>query len=110
MIQKGNDISIHELAEQITQCILSETFLNKDTIKPRVKSILKAYIKKVDAPKHFKKAVTQTERERYTKTIHKERIEKEYWRGEVHRLSSEDTMKKYYAELDEFKVSRYIII
>lgn len=101
MLQKGHDIAMDTLATQITEAILSETFLNKDAIKPRVKALLKSYLKKADAPKHFNKKATHDTVANYMRTINKTNIEQQYWKDEVRGLCTQAEMQQHFIKLDQ---------
>lgn len=101
---KNEDIPMENLADEIVTMILSENFMRRDVLMPRVTAILKAYIRKTkNAPLHSKRLDPQKVN-KYALTIHKKDTELAYWKQEIRKLQNEEQMQAHYSGIKQFLI------
>lgn len=93
--------SIQQLAEIFVDAILSETFLNKETLTPRIEALIKRFVDLKNIPKNYNDYESKTDRARRVRTIEKRGEEVRFWREQVKILVGEDAIQEYYKKADE---------
>lgn len=88
-------LSIDEITNRITDAILEERFINKSTISPLIRSILKIWVEQ--------KSALNCENKKDSKiTMHLLRSEtdKDFWKQKIKGLVSDSELQLMYDELD----------
>ena len=88
-------MNIETLSERITECILQDTYLSKDNIQKRVKSILLIWFPAITAPKQSQKSTDE-----FIRGSERKRIELNYWKEQARNRMSKEEIKKAYSEID----------
>ena len=71
-----------ELANNIAEIILSETFINKNTLRPRIKAILNAYMRD-SIVRAESKLPNATERQKHIMAINRGKAEVSFYRNKL---------------------------
>lgn len=96
MNTKGN--TLLEVSTRITKAILSEPFINEADLIPRIRTIIKAWIKVVD--------IHNCDNLQLAKMITAREIETEFWKVKFRETKTKDEMDKFYAEIDKKLISQ----
>ncbi len=96
MNTKGNTLS--EVSDRITKAILSEPFINEAALTPRIKTIIKAWIKVVD--------VSNCDNLKLAKMITAREIESEFWKEKLREIRTKGEMNSLYSEIDNKLISQ----
>lgn len=102
VMTNGGDTSVDILSQEITEMVLSETFLKKEVLQPRIRAILSAYIKKVDVPKNLHKPLKEGSVGKYVLTIRKKDLEISFWKGVIKKLVGENNMQHHYDSIQQY--------
>lgn len=101
---KNEDIPMQNLADEIVTLVLSENFLKREVLLPRITAVLKAYIRKTkNAPIHSKR-LDPEKVNKYALTIHKKDTELAYWKKEIRKLQDEKQMQSHYEGIRQFLI------
>ena len=92
---------IEKISQELTDMILSETFLNKNTLQPRIASLLRVFYNKMLLMP--KKPDDPAKTNEYRMTIHRITLESSYWRNLVKDVSSAEQMQEHYKNVDALK-------
>ncbi len=95
----SNQFSLDEISSQILNAISAEPFFNKETLHPRIRAILSAFIKVNNEP-NPNKPLTDKDRLRYIKQINENKIDIAFWKRIVRNLDPEN-METHYLTLDK---------
>ena len=89
-----NMLSLDEITNRISDAILEERFINKSTIAPLIRSILKIWVEQ--------KSALNCENKKDSKiTLHllRSKVEKDFWKQKIKNLVSESELQLMYDEL-----------
>lgn len=87
---KGNEITVEEIGELLTTAIFSESIIDKKAIHIKIVALIKGFIKQQNAPKQNRSKVSE---QHYINIIHKEKIEKKFWRDKYRQMITDDVFK-----------------
>lgn len=90
MNTKGN--TLEEVSSRITKAILSEPFINEVELVPRIRTIIKAWIKVVD--------IHNCDNLKLARMITAREIESEFWKQKMRENYNQDKMNEAYKEID----------
>ena len=88
-------MNLEALAERITESILLDAVLTKESIVKRVKSILLIWSPVISAATHKKKNT-----DAFIRGAERKRIELNYWKEKARSGMTKDEIKKAYSEID----------
>lgn len=91
----AHDYTIDELADLLTSQILQEQFISKESIRPKVKAFIKAFVNLKNMPQNYNKLVSKTKDANRLRAVEKEHEEAVYWKNLV-RLIDPDNMQTHY--------------
>lgn len=91
----GKEVTTDEVADRISELILSQTYISKDQLKPKINSFLKAFVKIQSIPKLFPKDLKMTEiLKRKTESAMYNEISN-YYARELCKIVGAEKMKEY---------------
>ena len=95
-----NMLSLDEITNRISDAILEERFINKSTIAPLIRSILKIWVEQ--------KSALNCENKKDSKiALHllMSEVEKDFWKQKIKNLVSDSELQLMYDELDVVRES-----
>lgn len=101
-IEKEKDTSFKDLSQLIVEAIESETFFNKETLIPRIKSIIAGFNLNINFTR-FNAIKDPSE----TAKIIKAQLESDWEKvleNKLHNLVGDEKIKEYYKERDEERI------
>ena len=93
--------TIEELAEIIVESILSEQFLNRKTLVPKVAALIRTTVDLKNTPKNYNAYETKTSQAQRLRTIEQRGLEIRFWHDLVKRIDA-CNMENHYKQKDAF--------
>lgn len=97
---KPVDLKLDEIANRITDAVLEERFINKESLLKRIRPILKIWLKRADGVKNCKTKPATVHKLQWT--VQAKRIEARYWLEVLRKEIGEDAMKPYYDKQTDY--------
>lgn len=91
----ARDYSIDDLADMLTNQILHEQFLSRESVRPKVAAFIRAFVNLKNIPKNYNAYASKTKTAKRLRAVEKEHEEAVYWKNIV-RLLDPDNMDKHY--------------
>ena len=104
---KGQETPVQNLAVMITDAILSDTFLNKEQILPRVEALIRAFVRTQNRP-DYSRIVKPSKDAQRARALEKVEYEILFWKDTIRSIVTPEKMKEYYQALEDNKIRDYI--
>lgn len=91
--------STEDLSIIIVKAIEDEPFLNKETLIPKIKSLIKAFRLTLDIS-NYNKSVSKNKKQNLYHQIRLKDAETNFWKHRVQNIVGKVNMQEYYDELD----------
>ena len=101
--RKRKGTSFKDLSQLIVDAIESETFFNKETLIPRIKSIIAGFNLNINFTR-FNAIKDPSETAKIIKAQLESDWEKKFWKNKLHNLVGDEKIKEYYKERDEERI------
>ena len=95
--------TIEELSEMIVEAILSEQFLNKQVLVPKVQALIKTMVDLKNVPKNYNSYTSISREAKRLRTIEQRGKEVKFWMNIVKDLDA-NNMDNYYKRQEEMLI------
>lgn len=99
----GQEKTVEEIADIITEAIFSESIVDKKQVRLKILVLIKSFVKIQNSPSRAifdASPVKEGERAALTKIILTEKMEKQYWKDALRDVIGEVKMKQHYEKKD----------
>lgn len=100
---KMRNYTIEELSEMIVEAILSEQFLNKQVLVPKVQALIKTMVDLKNVPKNYNSYTSISREAKRLRTIEQRGKETKFWMNIVKGLDG-NNMETYYKQQEEMLI------
>jgi len=95
--------TVEELAEMIVDSVLSEQFLNKQILVPKVQALIKTMVDLKNVPKNYNSYTSISKEAKRLRTIEQRGKEVKFWMNIVKELDA-NNMDDYYKRQEEMLI------
>lgn len=96
------NIAFEELSYIIVDSVLSENYLNRDSLTVKIKTILKAFNLKLNQNNYTKEKPSKTGR--LIRAVELQNIECEFWKNQFRDISAEQDILIAYEKLNDLRL------
>lgn len=96
-----SDLSLDEITTRVIDAVLAQPYINRETLNPLIRSVLKVWLKSTDEFKSQKANKTKLQC-----TIENREVQQKFWLSKVRELVGNNDMNPLYDELDEILIKQ----
>lgn len=98
--------TVDELSEMIVDSILQEQFLNKKTLVPKVKALIKTAVDLKNTPKNYNQIASPSKDAKRLRSLEQKDCEIKFWVNIIRGLVPDEQMQKYYLQQEAMLVTK----